>query len=41
MSAAKLPVVKDLDAFVFEGTPINEELVRSLHAGAFLLSMAE
>ena len=36
MSAAKLPVVKDLDAFVFEGTPINEELVRSLHAGAFL-----
>jgi hypothetical protein len=24
MTAAKLPVVKDLDAFVFEGTPINE-----------------
>ena len=24
MSAAKLPVVKDMDAFVFEGTPINE-----------------
>jgi DNA replication protein DnaC len=37
MSAAKLPVLKDLDAFVFEGTPINEGLVRSLHAGAFLL----
>jgi DNA replication protein DnaC len=36
MSAAKLSVVKDIDAFVFEGTPINEELVRSLHAGAFL-----
>ncbi|HEX8055812.1 MAG TPA: IS21-like element helper ATPase IstB, partial [Novosphingobium sp.] len=36
MSAAKLPVVKDIDAFVFEGTPIDEELVRSLHAGAFL-----
>ena len=36
MSAARLPVVKDLDAFVFEGTPINEELVRSLHDGAFL-----
>jgi hypothetical protein len=32
MTAAKLPVVKDLDAFVFEGTPINEGLVRSLHA---------
>ena len=36
MTAAKLPVIKDLDAFVFEGTPINEGLVRSLHAGSFL-----
>ena len=36
MSAAKLPVVKDIDAFMFEGTPINEGLVRSLHAGSFL-----
>ena len=36
MSAAKLPVVKDIDAFVFGGTPINEGLVRSLHAGSFL-----
>ena len=36
MSAAKLPVVKDIDAFVFEGTPINEGLVRSLHGGSFL-----
>ena len=36
MSAAKLPVLKDLDAFVFDGTPINEGLVRSLHAGSFL-----
>ena len=36
MSAAKLPVVKDLDAFVFEGTLIDEQLVRSLHAGSFL-----
>ena len=36
MSAAKLPVVKDIDAFVFEGTPVNEGLVRSLHAGSFL-----
>ena len=36
MSAAKFPVVKDLDAFVFEGTPVNEGLVRSLHAGSFL-----
>lgn len=36
MSAAKLPVVKDIDAFVFEGTLINEGLVRSLHGGSFL-----
>ena len=36
MSAAKLPVVKDIDAFVFEGTPINEGLVRLLHGGSFL-----
>ena len=36
MAAAKLPVVKDIDAFHFEGTPINEGLVRSLHGGAVL-----
>jgi len=36
MSATKLPVIKDMDAFVFDGTPINEGLVRSLHAGMFL-----
>ena len=36
MSAAKLSAVKDLDAFVFDGTPINEGLVRSLHSGSFL-----
>lgn len=36
MSAARLPVVKDIDAFMFAGTPINEGLVRSLHAGSFL-----
>ena len=36
MTAAKLPVAKDIDAFVFDGTPINEGLVRSLHAGSFL-----
>ena len=34
MTAAKLPELKDLDAFVFDGTPINEGLVRSPHAGA-------
>jgi len=36
MAAAKLPAVKDLDAFVFDDTPINEGLVRSLHNGSFL-----
>ncbi len=36
MTAAKLPVIKDLSAFVFEGTPINEDLVRQLHSASFL-----
>lgn len=36
MAAAKLPEIKDLDDFEFAPTPINEQLVRSLHTGAFL-----
>ena len=36
MTAARLPVIKDLAAFVFDGTPISEEVVRSLHGGEFL-----
>jgi DNA replication protein DnaC len=36
MTATKLPVIKDLSAFVFDGAPINEGLVRSLYAGSFL-----
>ena len=36
MTATRLPVIKDLSAFVFDGTPINEGLVRSLYAGSFL-----
>lgn len=36
LTAAKLPVTKDLSAFSFKDTPINEGLVRSLHEGAFL-----
>ena len=36
LTAAKLPVMKDLAAFSFEGSPINEGLVRSLYDGAFL-----
>ena len=36
MGAAKLPVIKDLHAFAFDGSMINEGLVRSLHDGSFL-----
>ena len=36
MAALKLPAVKDLAAFVFEGSAVNEGLIRSLYAGAFL-----
>ena len=35
-TAAKQPVIKDLSTFVFEGSPINQGLVRSLHDGAIL-----
>jgi hypothetical protein len=30
LSIAKLPLAKDLDGFQFDGTPINETLVRGL-----------
>ena len=33
---AGLPEMKDLDSFRFDLSPVNEALVRSLHAGAFL-----
>ena len=36
IAAAKLPIARDLDSFVFDGTPINAELVRTLHGGSFL-----
>jgi DNA replication protein DnaC len=36
MTLAKLPLAKDLDDFVFAGTPINETLVRELAGGNFL-----
>src|SRR5246500_2864637 len=36
LSIAKLPLAKDLDDFQFDGTPINETLVRDLAGGAFL-----
>jgi DNA replication protein DnaC len=36
LAIAKLPLAKDIDDFCFEGTPINEMLVRELATGAFL-----
>jgi DNA replication protein DnaC len=36
ISASKLPLVKDVDDFRFDGTPINEILVRYLATGNFL-----
>jgi DNA replication protein DnaC len=36
MTIAKLPLAKDIDDFVFDGSPINEALVRDLAAGDFL-----
>ena len=36
LGIAGLPEMKDLDSFRFDLSPVNEALVRSLHAGAFL-----
>jgi DNA replication protein DnaC len=36
LTIAKLPLAKDFDDFQFEGTPINETLVRDLAGGGFL-----
>ena len=36
ITASKLPLAKDVDDFRFEGTPINEALVRDLATGDFL-----
>ncbi len=36
ISIAKLPLAKDVDDFTFDGTPINQTLVRDLAAGEFL-----
>ena len=33
---AKLPLAKDIDDFNFDGTPINETLVRDLASGTFI-----
>lgn len=37
MTIAKLPLAKDIEDFAFEGTPINEGLVRELAGGAFIV----
>ena len=34
LTVAKLPLAKDVDAFAFKNTPINEALVRDLAGGA-------
>src|ERR1700680_2549109 len=36
ITIAKLPLAKDLDDFRFDGTPINETLMRDLVGGGFL-----
>lgn len=36
IAIARLPMAKEIDEFVFDGTPINETLVRDLAGGAFL-----
>jgi len=36
MTIAKLPLAKEIEDFVFDGTPVNETLVRDLAGGDFL-----
>lgn len=36
MTIAKLPLAKEVDEFSFEGTPVNEALVRDLATGECL-----
>jgi DNA replication protein DnaC len=36
MTIAKLPLAKDINDFSFEGTPVNESLVRDLANGSFI-----
>jgi DNA replication protein DnaC len=36
LTVAKLPIAKDIDEFDFDGTPVNEVLVRDLATGAFV-----
>ncbi len=36
LTIAKLPLAKDIDDFDFDGTPVNESLIRDLATGDFL-----
>ena len=36
VAAAKLPLAKDIDGFLFDGTPINQTLVNDLAGGGFI-----
>ena len=36
LTIAKLPLAKDIDDFHFDGTPINQTLVRDLAGGGFI-----
>ncbi|MFO0991285.1 MAG: IS21-like element helper ATPase IstB [Hyphomicrobiales bacterium] len=36
LTIAKLPLAKDLDGFVFDGTPVNQTLVTDLAGGNFI-----
>ena len=36
LTVAKLPITKDIDEFDFDGTPVNEALVRELANGTFV-----
>ena len=36
LAIARLPLAKDIDDFQFDGTPINQALVRELATGSFL-----
>src|SRR4051794_41469595 len=36
LTVAKLPLAKDVEDFAFQGTPINEALVRDLAGGVFV-----
>src|SRR5207248_8258528 len=36
LTVAKLPLAKDIEDFDFDGTPVNQALIRELASGTFL-----